>query len=146
MSAVDGRFDPEGFLDLMPAVYLMDEPSVGQIVEWMRLEVTNRQAAYQLVLCLADSCAGILKMRGRSGAALVIAPGATSAMQTFGRILTAAVNDDAAMKLALTTALLDHIEAVGDPDEYVKVIVELFGLLSFLMQQVVARTEGGEQS
>lgn len=143
---VDNRFDPEGFQQLLPSIYLLDTDSKERILDWMRQNVTSRQATIQLLLTLAESAAvvmrriAVLEFGDEERFAILELDDTVSRGQAmFGRIITATLNRDEDTQMALIRALLENAEATGEGDEVALVEVECIALLSYLLHELADR-------
>lgn len=138
------------FEALMPSAYLMDDESKGQIVDFMREHCASRPGMMQLIICVAEMCGSIVKMiQERDGTDhdfVMLEVGAAAAPEdvTFGRIITATLNADADMQVALIRSMLDRAEQLDDGGEVASVAAECFGLFSFLMHELVDHKAQGD--
>lgn len=140
--AETGAFTAAEFEALMPAVYLMDDESKDEIVQFMREHCASRQGMMQLLIVVAEMCAATLRIiNDREGTnidfvELHVTEHTTPEARTFGQVVTVTLNGDADMQVALLRALLDRAEQSDDGHEVAFVAVQCFALFSFLMHEL----------
>lgn len=103
----------------------------------------SAQRHAQLLLSLSGSCAAAVHQlndsRPGTRALLRLGPSADPAVATFGRLITASMNGDEDMEIALVRVLIEHTDNTDDPTDLARVEIECFGFLSYLMQQLAKK-------
>lgn len=140
-------FTIDEFWDLTYWVYRMDDEAKERITAFIRDKCASAPGMMQLLIVIAEMCAATLRQLEPDSvggfAVLRLNPNATPAATAVGRILTATVNRDEAMQVALIRALLERAQMKDDGREVPKVAVDFFGLYSFLLNQLAGRNVAG---